>query len=72
MARVESNKQKRTILFPLTKKVDLVYYFAIHKEDESKNKNIVYRSCSTKSLEELRKKRFVFLCKQLIVELYSL
>jgi hypothetical protein len=38
MAREPTNK--RTILiFPLTK-VDLVYYFAIHKEYEPKNKNI--------------------------------
>jgi hypothetical protein len=38
MARVESNKKKNNPNIPSAKKVDLVYYFAIHKEDESKKK----------------------------------
>jgi hypothetical protein len=41
MARVESNKQKNNPNIP--SKVDLVYYFAIHKEDESKENGIVYK-----------------------------
>jgi hypothetical protein len=35
MARVESNKQKNNPNI-INKKIDLVYYFAIHKEDESR------------------------------------
>jgi hypothetical protein len=39
MARVESTNKRTILIFP-SAKVDLVYYFAIHKEDESKKNGI--------------------------------
>jgi hypothetical protein len=58
MAREPTNK--RTILiFPSTK-VDLVYYFAIHKEDESKNKNIGIEVVPPRAWRSLKARSVLF------------
>jgi hypothetical protein len=65
----KTDKQKRTtLIFPLVK-VDLVYYFAIHKENESKKKSIRIEIPPRLGGGVIKgKKGFVFLGEQLLVE----